>query len=190
MKKELLIEIAMVRNDLLNIPDIPLPSPYTIRNYSPADKNIWVNIQQQADIYHPISLDTFHIWFGHDENELARRMFFLCDETGKEIGTASAWFDERFRGCLHGRIHWVAIIPKMQGKKLSKPLISHLCRKFKELGHDRACLTTESVRIWAINLYSQFGFVPAIDSEYDLKIWQEIQKNGAKISIPEINKHL
>ena len=92
------------------------------------------------------------------------------------MGTATAWFDENHRGRPFGRVHWVAVVPENQGCGLSKPLLSRVCSALRELGHEDAYLTTSTVRVPAIRLYMQFGFVPEINSEEDTRVWGEMEK--------------
>ncbi len=170
-----LIEVSMVRDSLEGLPDFPLPAPYTIRGYQPGDVATWVKVHREAERYHDISEALFHREFGRDEGLLAQRQLFLCDGAGAAIGTATAWFHDDYRGLPHGRIHWVAIAERMQGRGLGRPLIAALCRRLVELGHARAYLTTETVRVRAIHLYRQFGFVPELKNEADVAAWRELR---------------
>ncbi|MCP4453411.1 MAG: GNAT family N-acetyltransferase, partial [Planctomycetes bacterium] len=79
-----------------------------------------------------------------------------------------------YQGTSYGRVHWVAIIPKMQGHGLSKPLTSTICHRMQALGHAQAYLTTSTTRYGAINLYHQFGFVPVISTTEEQEVWDEL----------------
>ena len=169
------LDIRMIRENLDNIPDFGLPDGYAIRWFQPGDEKSWHKIHLLADKYTVVTLDLFEKEFGSNTRMLAERQCFLLDCKDSPIGTASAWFDDCSKQSS-GRIHWVAIIPAEQGKGLAKPLLSTVCNRLKALGHPRAHLTTQTVRIPAINLYLTFGFVPAIDSERDRQMWQRLQK--------------
>ena len=119
--------------------------------------------------------DLFEKQFGTDTQLLSERQCFLCDSRDNIIGTASAWLDNHGGKSL-GRIHWVAIIPQQQGRGLAKPLLTAICKRLKELGHSKTYLTTQSVRLPAINLYAKFRFTPVIDSDGDREIWEKLQK--------------
>ena len=73
------------------------------------------------------------LWAGHPEHAAN--------------GTTTAWYNEDYRGLPFGRVHWVAIVPEMQGRGLAKPIMSAVCHRLRELGHGRAYLTTTTVRI-------------------------------------------
>jgi GNAT superfamily N-acetyltransferase len=152
---EPVIPIRMIRPDLVDLPDHKLPAPYSLRWYRPGDERDWVRIAQRADIYNKIDESLFGRQFGDDTKELARRQCYLCDVDGIAIGTATAWFDDDPGGRRWGRVHWVDIIPEYHGRGLGKALVAAVCRRLRELGHDRAYLTTESPRIPAIRLYER-----------------------------------
>jgi len=78
-------------------------------------------------------------------------------------------------GQRYGRVHWVAIVPEMQGKGLSKPMLSVVLDRLRELGHGRAYLTTNTVRTAAINLYLKFGFAPDIRAPHEVGAWRDVR---------------
>jgi GNAT superfamily N-acetyltransferase len=151
--------LTMVREDLDNLPSHPLPAPFSIRWYEPGDEVHWVALQ--APFYQPgeITVDLFREEFGSNADALSARHSFLLDPTGQPIGTAAAWTYDGFRGPEYGRIHWVAIARDYQGRGLSKPLLSAVCRRLLDLGHTKAYLTTSTHRPVAVALYRRFGFV-------------------------------
>ena len=170
------IDIKMSRENLDDIPAYTLPAEYSIRWYQPGYEEYWQAIQSFADEYIRVTPDLFEEQFGTDIQLLSERQCFLFDGEENVVGTASAWLDNP-GGKSPGRIHWVAIIPQEQGKGLAKPILTTVCKRLKELGHSKTYLTTQSVRIHAINLYAKFGFTPVIDSERDREIWEKLQKH-------------
>ena len=172
------LPVSMVREHLEDTPQFPVPSGFSVRWFQDGDEGIWRRIQSAAELYFEIALDLFAKEFGSDISMLSERMFFLFDSRQRPIGTATAWFDSNYDGLPHGRVHWVAIIPGMQGKGLSKPLMTIVCNRLRELGHERAYLGTATVRFQAIRLYSTFGFVPEIKDDQVRAIWNEL---GQKI---------
>jgi len=170
------INIRMSRENLDNIPDYTLPAGYSIRWYQPGDEKHWQAIQLLADEYNRVTPNLFEEQFGTDKQLLSGRQCFLCDSKDNIIGTASAWLDNKGEKSP-GRIHWVAIIPKEQGKGLAMPLLTIICKRLKELGHSKTYLTTQTVRIPAINLYAKFGFAPVIVSDRDREIWEKLRKH-------------
>jgi GNAT superfamily N-acetyltransferase len=169
------LNIRMRREHLDDIPDYTLPAGYSIRRYQPGDEDSWCRIHLLADKYTDVTPALVEKEFGSDAQKLAERQYFLMDRMGTPIGTATAWFDLSERSL--GRVHWVAIVPTEQSKGLAKPLLTTVCNRLKELKHNKAHLTTQTVRIPAINLYLKFGFVPAIDSQRDKNIWKQLQKH-------------
>lgn len=176
--EEKLVTVRMIRENLENIPQYDMPSEFSARFFRPGDDKTWVDVVQRADSYQEIDEKAFFNNFGEDLEALEERMYFLCDDKGNEIGTATAWYNSDSHSLDCGRVHWVAIVPAMQGKGLAKPLMTVVCNRFKELGYKRACLTTEHVRLPAISLYLKFGFVPEIRNEKDARVWENIRDAG------------
>lgn len=168
------IGVSMVRHNLDDIPQFDLPEPYSMKLYQSGDGEAWLRIEKESEKHFPVEDELFEDQFGNELELLSNRQFFICDENGKEIGTATAWFNNDYNGLVYGLVHWVAIVPSEQGKGLAKPLMSAVCNRLKELGYDRALLNTSTARIPAINLYLKFGFVPEIKNDKDKEIWDHV----------------
>jgi GNAT superfamily N-acetyltransferase len=166
--------LKMLREDLENIPGFDFPAGYTIRSYRPEDEAHWLRIHLLADKEHQFKPDTFKQQFGSDVRILAQRQFYVLNSAQHVIGTATAWFNEDFDGERIGRVHWVAIVPECQGRGLSRPLMTTVCRRLRELGHNKAYLTTSAARTAAIHLYLRFGFAPLIRTESERAAWVRI----------------
>jgi GNAT superfamily N-acetyltransferase len=164
------VSVTMARHDLEDIPRHPVPDGYAIRPFAPGDAAAWVEIQGAADAYNEITPALFRREFGDDPGEQARRILMLTAPDGAAVGTAAAWYvDARV-----GRVHWVAIHPSHQGRGLAKPLLGRVCLALRDLGHERAVLSTSTARIPAIALYLDFGFVPAVERPEDEAAWAEL----------------
>jgi len=170
------VEVGMVRADLEGIPHHALPPGYSVRWYRPGDEELWVGLQSAADKLNPITPELFQRAFGSDAKVLAERQCFLCAPNGTAIGTATAWFDDMHNRPAYGRLHWVAIAPETQGRGLCKPLLTVVLNRMRELGHERAYLTTSTARIRAINLYLKFGFVPEVRNANDYAAWRGLRE--------------
>lgn len=170
------LPVTMCRDHWNNLPDYELPPKYFLRLYRPGDAVNWVRILRTAYGDETITTELFTNRFDNNERELARRQYFLCDDFGMAIGTATAWWDETFEDGKWGRIRAVAIDPSFQGRRLTRPLLSTLCRRFQELGDQRAFLTTSTKRLPAIKLYRRFGFKPHLQSREDRLLWRELEK--------------
>ena len=170
------VSVAMIRERLAGIPQFPLPPPYSARWHRPGDEAAWLRIHRAADALNTFPEGKFREQFGDDHGPLARRQLYLSDALGREIGTATAWRNDRYRGRPFGRLHWVAIVPEEQGRGLAKPLLTLACNRLLELGHESAYLTTNTARTAAVNLYLKFGFVPDIRADRELEAWRRLRE--------------
>jgi GNAT superfamily N-acetyltransferase len=170
------IQIRMIRPDLRNVPACPLPEGFAIRMYRDGDADAWVRIWRQSDTYlKDISPALFQKEFGRDLPSMPRRCMFLVCPDGREIGTITAW-----RRASHGRpwglLHWLAIVPEFQGRGLSRPMVAALLERLRALGHRRALLLTQTVRLAAIRTYLRFGFRPEVAGDEDRRAWSLVRE--------------
>ena len=166
------IPLKMVHTDLDHLPSGETPSPFSIRRYLPGDERAWRQIHLEADAYLTYPESRFVEQFGTDEDLIRDNQFYLCDASGRPVGTATAWHrrqDGRARD--DGLVHWVAITPPFQSKGLSRPLLGTVCHRFRERGFERAYLDTSSARLAALALYLSFGFAPDIREPSHQAMW-------------------
>lgn len=172
-----IIHVMMVRENLDNLPYYPVPDGYSIRRYQRGEKAVWAEINSSAGNIptYEAAIKQFENEFAAKENEMEDRCFFVVhNESGRSVGTNTAWYDENFadRG-NYGRIHWVAMDPAFQGKGLAKPLMYAAMERLRQ-SHTRVVLSTQTFRVKAINMYLDFGFVPHIYSPNCKQAWQEV----------------
>src|SRR5438552_10214427 len=104
----------MLRENLDNLPQFPLPSGFSLRWYQAGDETNWFRIQALADHYNEITSRLFQDQFGTDQQILADRQCYLVEPHGTVIGTGTAWFNDDFERARVGRVHWMAIVPEFQ----------------------------------------------------------------------------
>ena len=167
------IGVRMLREHMEDIPDIPFPEGFSVRNFRPGEGHIWTRIQRAAEPFFEIKDDLFQREFGKNLPDMEDRSFFVITGHGEEVGTITAWWNPDLRGKEWGLIHWVAILPDYQGRGLAKPAMSVTMKRLKQ-SHDRALLGTSTGRIVAIKVYLDFGFCPDVEAENSQEAWTEV----------------
>jgi GNAT superfamily N-acetyltransferase len=165
------INVRMVLESLEDFPEFELPDGFEFRNYVPGDCDAWVEIYSAAEKLQKITPELFYKEFYGNDEELAKRMFFIY-KGEKVVGTSTAWYDDE-KNSEQGRVHWVAIHPDFQGQGLAKPLLSETLRRLRVLCHTSSYLRTSTGRTPAICLYLKYGFVPEPENEEQRKAWLE-----------------
>ena len=130
---------------------------------------------ESADKLQDVNEQTFTKSFGGDLRAMERRCLFLVSPQGRDVGTTTAWYDRKYAGQAWGRIHWVALSFEVQGKGLSKPMMTEAMNLLNRLGHRRAILGTQAPRLAAIKLYLDFGFVPDMSVPDADRAWRMVQ---------------
>lgn len=113
-------DVWMSHPDLAAVASPPLPSGYRMRFYGEGDLYVWLRIQAHDPFFVPTT-ETFTTSMPGDTALLATRVMFLADPTGEDVGTVTAWSNDRLTGREIGQIHWVALVPAAQGQGLAKP---------------------------------------------------------------------
>ncbi len=183
------IRIAMIRDNLADIPERSLPDDYCFRTFEPGDERLWAEIQAAAGLFENIykALERFESEFAPHLEEMVSRCFFIVHrQTGETAASGTAWYDLDFQGHNYGRLHWVAARPEHQGRGLGKPLVARLLRRLAE-SHDRAYLWTTHNCATAIRIYLDFGFEPILITERAEEAWQILAK---QLGHPKLSRFL
>lgn len=153
----------MLRGEIMDMPEIPLPAGYHYETYRDGDRDVWIEIEKSAkefDTYEQ-GLDAWKRYYADRTNELPGRMVFVVNEAGEKVATATAFYDIRgMDQSADGWLHWVAVRREDQGKGLSKPLISHVIQIMKALGQTHCKIPTQTTTWVAVKVYLDLGFLP------------------------------
>jgi GNAT superfamily N-acetyltransferase len=188
------VPVTMTRANLDDVPEFALPAGFSLRWYQPGDEAHWRRIQCAADRFNRITPELFQRQFGWAAargtppaaagearrrrkaalRDLGERQCYLRSPAGEVIGTGTAWFNDDFEGGRWGRVHWLALLPEFQGRGLGRALLAAVCRRLRDLGHERAYLTTSTARLPALKLYLKFGFAPLIRTAREAAVWRDV----------------
>jgi GNAT superfamily N-acetyltransferase len=165
--------LTMVRLSNKPYPVVRLPEGFTVTWFQPGWETQWLEIQMLADPEGGVGPETHAKCFGAAPHELPRRQAFLIDPHGRPVGTATAWFDYRYQGRSWGRLHWVAVLPEFQGRRLGQAMLSVVCERMRSLHPEMAFLRTAAHRSAAIAVYLKFGFVPEAATPEEAARWRQ-----------------
>ena len=151
----------LITRDLKDIQNISLPQGYKYTFWNNDNCiNDWVNIHIETGEFNNIeeAYKTFHLFYDSFYEELDKRCFFIEDLYGNKVATSTISPSDEFGyKCV---IDWFAISSKVQGKGLSKSLLSKTLQVAKNLGNDRILLHTQTHTWLAAKIYLDFGFEP------------------------------
>lgn len=153
--------------ELNDIPGYELPEGYRFVTYKDGDKKDWIDIELSAEevLSTEHGEECWQRYYGNAESLLPGRMYFIEDETGNKVATATAFYDIHGNaGPGEGQLHWVAVKKEAQGKGLSKPLITYVLGVMKELGYTSTKIHTQTNTWLACKVYADLGFRPEAKS--------------------------
>ncbi|MFC1558026.1 GNAT family N-acetyltransferase [candidate division KSB1 bacterium] len=167
------IHVTMIMDTLDNLPEYPVSSGYSFRNYKKGDEEAWAEIETSAGEFKNVSsaLKRFQSEFGPYLSEMKNRCLFLYTDEGEKIGTATAWYNSEFKDGAYGRLHWVGIRPEYQGRGLGRPLIGAAMKRIAEL-HQKSYLTSQTTSAAGIKIYLDFGFIPYVSTDDCRRAWR------------------
>ena len=140
----------------LRLDNTELPPGFGLRRYragSVEDRAACTAIWQDAErrLWGDPSLTLPDTWFrngfGEDDSLIADRQYYVVSPEGELIATTTAWFDGDDPGTTTGMVHYVGMKSAYAGRGLSKPLMSQVLLRMRELGHTDCILHTSTGRV-------------------------------------------
>lgn len=170
-------EIVMVHGPqpASEIPEPKLPEGFSFHAYVPGDMAAWAIIESSVDEFadQEAAVRSFTGEFLPYEDELCRRMVFVADAAGRLCATACAWTVD-YEGVRHALVHWVGVMPDVQGLGLARAMTAWVLRRFAELHPGEVIyLRTQTWSHKAIGLYLRMGFRPVDESHAYLARYNE-----------------
>lgn len=177
------ISLMMVRRNIDLIPQYTFPIGYGFRFYQEGDEENWARIQVSDGEFSEKerAMKAFTHSFMKFPHMLNKRMVFVSDKNGEAVGTAAGWIDDMPLGNTIdpkiGRLHWVGIEEKHQGKGLARPMLTKAMNAMADAGCESAYLITQPPSYVAIRLYLQFGFEPVYTKTEENEIgWNSVKE--------------
>jgi ribosomal protein S18 acetylase RimI-like enzyme len=171
--------LTMVRDDMENIPELPLPAGYRLRSYVEGDERTWLELHIAGEPFVEMTPELFKAQFGDGLDVLPERMYFVETLDGVAAGSITAWWEtDRYKMDERGRIHWVIVHPVHRRVGIAKAMMTQAMHTLR--AHYRwAMLETSARRPIALKMYLDYGFLPdpaARQDEETLAGWQRVQE--------------
>jgi len=163
-------QLKMVKPSIEELPELSVPSGYTIRHYREGDAYHWDHIINES-FRHDFNFEKF---MRGKPAFMPERIFFLCHQD-IPVATASAWHRPEI-GPKAGSLHMVGILKSHSGHGLGYFICLAALYQMKNEGRTRAVLSTDDFRIPAIKTYLKLGFVPILTHESHEQRWNIILK--------------
>lgn len=170
----------LLERQITDMPKYSLPAGYRFVPYSDGDKAQWITIEMSAKEFttYEQGVEAWNRYYADTLDILPDRMFFIENENGEKIATATAFYDIYGRdNSGAGWLHWVAIKREYQGKGLSKPLITYVLNVMKNLGYSHAKIPTQTNTWLACKVYLDLGFLPVKENlEHSYEGWKIVKE--------------
>lgn len=145
-----------------------LPTGYNIRTYKLGDEMGWAEIETSVLEFDSVEQAlNCHKGYLPKIEELKRRQWFVENQEGVLVATATAWFKESENGRVPV-VHALSCRPEYQGKGLGRIVLIKTIKTFCELDNGKDIwLDTQTWSYKAIGLYLSLGFVPMKTEVYN-----------------------
>jgi mycothiol synthase len=170
------VQIAMLRPDLEDIPEVTLPAGYRLVTAAELDDPapMWAQAINTSFGDTDWTPDQPRAEFMSQPQYDPTGVFFIC-HGDEPVATAFAWLDTLEEREL-GRVHWVGTVEAHRGQGLGKSVVSAVLRHHRAKGLTRAYLTTQAARLPAIRLYLRLRFEPWSRSDVEEQEWEGVRE--------------
>ena len=176
-------QLRLEKDDLDNVPVIPLPEGYVLRTYRPGDEEGIARIYRASALGAEATAETVRDTLVRQACFKPERVFVIAC-AGELVGTAAAWIDGP---CAEaGYLHMVGVMPGQRGKRLGAILTVAAIGYSRAEGFARQQLATDDWREDALRLYLRLGYRPLYLDETHPERWKAIAE---KFGAPEILLH-
>jgi len=173
-------QLRLEKDDLDNVPVIPLPAGCVLRTYREGDEDAIARSYRASALGDEATAETVRDTLVRQACFKPERVF-LIECAGEPAGTAAAWLDDTCAGA--GYLHMVGVMPEQRGKRLGAILTVAAIRYSREEGFTRQQLATDDWREGALRLYLGLGYRPLHLDETHPARWKAIAE---KLGRPEI----
>lgn len=165
------LEVFLPQNIINSRIDYEVPEGYVLRLYCSSDALNYINLMQQAGFTEwsqKITEDTLKY--------CVPRGFFVVEHmiSRRLVGTFMARHISDIFHPYGGRLDWLAVDPKHNGKKLGYILVAASANRLIDMGYENIYITTDDHRVAAICNFLKAGFVPDLYSNEMYMRWQKI----------------
>ncbi len=166
-------ELLMTYDDTSKYSSYELPNGFHYEFFKPGDEEEWsmIHIKSGEFMSMEAGLKHFHDFYDYFYEELPKRLFFVVDENGEKIGTATISKLKNPEFGYDTVVDWFAITKQYQGNKLAKPMINKFIKLANDLGYKKILLHTQTHTWLAAKLYLDLGF-ERFNIDEDIKGWQ------------------
>jgi mycothiol synthase len=168
MAAEKLPQLAMIRFNMQQLPEMSLPSGYMCRSFQPGDEGHWETIINDSFG----GTHDFKREMQEDPAFKPERVKFICCQD-RPVATASAWQQPANSEAV-GTLHMVGILKAHAGHGLGAQVCLASLWQMKMEERHFAVLTTDDFRVPAIKTYIRLGFMPRLNHESHQQRWNDI----------------
>ena len=172
-------QLRMEKDDLENVPHIPVPPGYLLRNYREGDEAGIGRVYAGASLGNETAEDVRRRIITHECFKPER--LFVIEHAGELVGTSAAWIEAEADPGV-GYLHMIGVVPEHRGKRLGAILTIAAIRYSRSEGFTRQRLSTDDWRDAAICLYLDLGYYPLLVDEAHRARWEILARKLDHVS--------
>lgn len=166
------------------VPECAPAQGWSIRPMREHEEAEWVRICRAVGFIANDGSDAPQCWdrvMGGDSGVLKENVFFVLDDSGRPVATATARLIPEGERCKYpptagglGYLHYVAALPECRGKGAGSAVTAAVLRRLAELGLGDCILTTDDHRLAAIAIYLKLGWLPVLHQPDMRARWERV----------------